>query len=120
MSDAAAPGRPLRLSVLLVAIVALNAAGLVKGIAGRDALMREIPQLTPALHAVWVTAPVLAILGAIGLWRLRRAGLYLIGLGWLAAVIVDLRLGATYHAILATGLMWLVVIYVRQVREALR
>ncbi|MEO5617362.1 MAG: hypothetical protein ABIS67_06295 [Candidatus Eisenbacteria bacterium] len=112
--------RPLQLPILLAVILVLNVLGLIKGWTGRDQLMREIPQLTPALFAVWLAAPPLAIAGAVGLWNLRRWGLYLTGLGWLLAVIVDLIVGATNHAFLATGIMWLVVLFLRPVRTALR
>jgi len=116
----ATPSRPAALSVLLAVILVMNVLGLVKGVMDREHLMREIPRLTPALFALWVTAPPLAIAGALGLWNLRRWGLYLIGLGWAVAVIVDLIVGATQHAFLATGIMWLVVLFVRPVRGALR
>lgn len=112
--------RPPQLSVLLAVIAASQALAMFKGLADRAQLLREIPQLTPTLFAVWMAAAALAIAGALGLWRLRRWGLYLIGLSWALAVIVDLAVGATNHAFLVTGMMWLVVLFVRPVRAALK
>lgn len=117
---AAAPRRPLQLSILLAVIVAMNILGGIKGLTTRDELFRLIPGLTPTLFAVWSSTPPIAIAGAIGLWNLRRWGLYLLGLGWTVAVVVDVIIGATNHAFLATGIMWLVVLFVRPVRGALR
>lgn len=112
--------RPPQLSILLAVIFALNVLGMIKGLTGREQLMRDIPRLTPALFSVWLLAPPLAIAGALGLWKLRRWGLYLLGLGWVVAVVVDVIVGATNHAFLATGIMWLVVLFVRPVRAALK
>jgi len=119
-TDPARPARPLGLTILLGVILVTNTLGLSRGIAAREALLSEIPRLTPTLWALWLAAAVLAIAGALGLWNLRRWGLYLVGLGWAVAVVVDLMVGATQHAFLATGVMWLVVLFVRPVRGALR
>lgn len=121
--DAAAaevPARPLRLSILLAVIGLMNLAGLARGLTGRAQLLAEIPQLSPTLFSVWLAAALLAIAGAIGLWNLRRWGLYLLGLSWAVAVVVDVIIGATNHAFLATGIMWLLVLFVRPVRSALK
>lgn len=121
--DAAAaevPARPLRLSILLAVIGLMNLAGLARGLTGRAQLLAEIPQLSPTLFSVWLAAPLLAIAGAIGLWNLRRWGLYLLALSWAVAVVVDVIIGATNHAFLATGIMWLLVLFVRPVRSALK
>jgi hypothetical protein len=112
--------RPMRLSILLAVIFVMNVLGGIKGLTSREELFRLIPGLSPTLFAVWAATPVLAIAGAIGLWNLRRWGLYLIGLSWAVAVTVDLIIGATNHAFLATGIMWLVVLFVRPVRAALK
>lgn len=119
-----APGsparRPIQLTILLAVLLLMNAAGLVRGLTAREQILQEIPRLTPALFTLWLAAPPLTILGILGLWNLRRWGLYLIGLGWVLAIVVDMLVGATNHAILATGLMWLVVLFVRPVRGELR
>ena len=115
-----APPRPLVLSILLALIVAMNLLSEIKGWTTRDELFRLIPRFTPGLFALWASAPPLAIAGAIGLWFFRRWGLYLLGIWWALAVIVNLIIGATNHAFLATGVMWLVVMFTRPVRGALR
>jgi len=112
--------RPLPLTILLAVLLLMNVAGLGRGLTAREQILQEIPRLTPTLFALWLAAPPLTILGILGLWNLRRWGLYLIGLGWVIAVVVDTLVGATPHAILATGLMWLVVLFVRPVRSELR
>ena len=116
----AVPLRPLPLAVLLALIVAMNALGALKGWTLREELMRTIPKLTPAMFGLWALAPPIAIAGAVGLWCLRRWGLYLLGISWALAVIVDVVIGATNHAFLATGVMWLVVMFSRPIRGALR
>ena len=117
---AAATGRPLQLSILLLVLLAMNAFGFAKGLATRDQLLREIPSLTPTMFTVWLASSLVAIAGVFGLWNLRRWGLYLIGLSWATVVVLDLMVGATWHVLLATGVMWLVVLFVRPVRAALK
>ena len=116
----AASQRPLPLSILLALIVGLNALGEIKGWTQRDELMRAIPKLTASLFGLWASAPPIAIAGAAGLWFFRRWGLYLLGISWALAVAVDVIIGATNHAFLATGVMWLVVLFSRPIRSALR
>jgi len=118
---AATPARrPLQLTILLAVLLLMNVAGLVRGLTARAQILQEIPRLTPTLFSLWLAAPPLTILGILGLWNLRRWGLYLIGFGWVLAIVVDMLVGATNQAILATGLMWLVVLFVRPVRGELR
>jgi len=119
-SPAPDSARPIPLSILLAVVFALNALGLLRGLATRDVVMHEIPKFTPLLFGLWTGAQAAAVLGAIGLWLLRRWGLYLLAASWAVATFVDVRLGATGHAILVTGMFWLVVLFVRPVRAALR
>ena len=118
--SAAATPRPLPLSILLVLIVAMNVIGELKGWTQRGELMRAIPKLTTTLFGLWASAPPIAIAGAAGLWFFRRWGLYLLGISWALAVVVDVIIGARDHAFLATGVMWLVVLFTRSIRSALR
>lgn len=119
-SPAPTTARPLTLSILLIVVFVLNALGLARGLATRDVVMHEIPKFTPLLFGLWTGAQAAAVLGAIGLWLLRRGGLYLLAASWAVSTFVDVRLGATAHAILVTGMFWLVVLFVRPVRAALR
>ena len=119
-SAPASQGRPLQLSILLIVLLVMNAFGFAKGVATRDQLLKEIPGLTPTMFTVWLAGSLVAIAGVLGLWSLRRWGLYLIGLAWATTVVLDLMIGATWHVLLATGLMWLVVLFVRPVRAALK
>ena len=113
-------GRPLNLSILLIVIVLLNALGVVRGLGRRDELMAAIPKFTPLLFGLWTAAQAIAVAGGVGLWLQFRWGLYLLGLSWALTAFADIRLGATGHAIIVTGVFWLVVLFVRPVRAALR
>jgi hypothetical protein len=114
------PARSPMLTIVLLVVFAVNALGLIRGLATRDVVMHEIPRFTPALFALWTASQAAAVLGAIGLWLRFRLGLYLLAVAWALAAFVDVRLGATGHAILVTGGFWLVVLFVRPVRAALR
>ena len=112
--------RPLPLTVLLAVVFAINVLGLMRGFATRDTMLHEIPKFTPALFGLWTAGQAANCVGAIGLWFLRRWGLYLLALAWALSAFVDVRLAATGQAIVVTGVFWLVVLFVRPVRAALK
>lgn len=112
--------RPVALTVLLLVVFAVNALGLMRGIANRDALVQAIPGFTPPLFATWTVAQAAAVLGAVVLWLRFRAGLWLLALAWACTVFVDVRLGATGHSVIATGVFGLVLVFVRPWRPSLR
>jgi hypothetical protein len=112
--------RPLGLTVLLVALVALNVAAGLQGLDRRANLFGYYPRLTPTLYAAWIAGPLLTILGCLGLWLLRRWGLWVATGAWALVMAVDLWAGITFHALVSTAAMWLVIIMVRPVRHALK
>jgi len=116
----AAPARPPALSILLLVFMVANAAQLAAGLLRRRQMFLDIPRLTPLAYAAWLAGPVAGIAGAIGLWAFRRWGLIAIALGWAMVAAVDLWLGATPHAIIATGMVWLIILFSRSIRGALR
>ncbi len=117
---AAASTRPIPLTVLLLVVFAVNALGLLRGLATHDVLVREIPGFTPPIFATWTAAQAAAVLGAIALWSRFRAGLWLLALAWALTAFVDMRLGATGHAVLVTAVFGLVLMFVRPWRPMLR
>jgi|SRR5215831_292399 len=119
-APAARPQRPFPLAILLAVYVASNLASGIAGLLSRERMFQEIPKLTPALYYAWLIAPPVGIAGAIGLWFLRRWGLIAIAASWLIVAVVDFRLGATAHGIIATGIMWLIFLFSRPIRAALR
>jgi hypothetical protein len=112
--------RPLTLTVLLLAVAAFNVYTARRGMALRAELLAAYPRLNPALFGVWLLAPAVTIAGCAGLWFMRRWGLWLVTAAWAMAMAVDLWAGITFHALIATAAMWLVVIAVRPVRHGLR
>jgi hypothetical protein len=112
--------RPLTLTLLLGLFVASNVAGEVAGALNRDRMFREIPRLTPFLYVAWLAAPPIGIAGAVGLWFFRRWGLITIAVSWVIVAMVDFWVGATAHAIIATGIMWLIFLFSRPIRGSLR
>jgi hypothetical protein len=112
--------RPVTLTILLLVVFAVNALGLMRGIAAHDRLVQEIPGFTPPIFATWTAAQAAAVIGAIGLWLRFRFGLWMLALAWVCTAVVDVRLGATGHSIIATGVFGLVLLFVRPWRPALR
>ena len=118
--DADGAERPLPLAILLALFVVSNVAGEIAGLLNREMMFREIPKLTPFLYGAWLTAPPVGIAGAIGLWFFRRWGLITIVISWVIVAGVDVCVGATAHGIIATGILWLIVLFSRPMRAALR
>lgn len=112
--------RPVTLTVLLLVLFAVNALGLMRGITGHDRLVHEIPGFTPAIFSTWTAAQAAAVVGAVALWLRFRLGLWLLALAWACTAFVDMRLGATPHAIVATAVFGLVLLFVRPWRPSLR
>jgi hypothetical protein len=112
--------RPVTLTVLLLVVFAVNALGLMRGIAAHDVVVHEIPGFTPPIFALWTAAQAAAAVGAIALWLRFRLGLWLLALSWACSAFVDVRLNATGHAILVTAVFGLVLLFVRPWRPALR
>jgi len=112
--------RPLALTLLLVLYVASSLASEVAGALNRERMFREIPRLTPLLYGVWLAAPPIGIAGVIGLWFFRRWGMITIAVSWVMVAVVDFWVGATAHAIIATGILWLIFLFSRPIRAALR
>ena len=112
--------RPVPLAILLLVVFAVNALGLLRGVATHDVLVHEIPGFTPPIFATWTGAQALAVAGAVALWVRFRFGLWLLALAWACTAFVDTRLGATGHAVLATAVFGLVLVFVRPWRAALR
>jgi asparagine N-glycosylation enzyme membrane subunit Stt3 len=118
--EAAIGPRPVPLAILLVLFVVSNVAGEIAGLLNREMMFREIPKLTTFLYGAWLAAPPIGIAGAIGLWFFRRWGLITIVISWAIVAVVDIWVGATAHAIIATGILWLIVLFSRPMRAALR
>ena len=112
--------RPAPLTILLVVFVLANAAQLLSSLLRREQMFRDIPRVTPLIYGAWLVAPAIGIAGALGLWFFRRWGLFAIVLGWLIVAAVDVWLGATANGIIATGMTWLIVLFCRPIRAALR
>lgn len=112
--------RPIPLTILLLVIFAVNALGFMRGIAAHDTLAHEIPGFTPTISGVWTAAQAFAAVGAIALWLRFRVGLWLLALAWACTAFVDMRLGATGHAVIVTAVFGLVLVFVRPWRPALR
>lgn len=112
--------RPIPLTVLLLVVFAVNALGILRGVATHDVLVHEIPGFTPPIFATWTAAQALAVVGAVALWLRFGFGLWLLALAWACTAFVDMRLGATGHAVLATAVFGLALVFVRPWRAALR
>ena len=112
--------RPVTLTILLLVVFAVNALGLMRGIAAHDRLVQEIPGFTPPIFGTWTAGEAVAVIGAVGLWLRFRFGLWLLALAWALTVFVDMRLGATGHAVIVTGVFGLALVFVRPWRPALR
>jgi hypothetical protein len=112
--------RPLALTVLLLVIAAFSVYTARRGMTLRAEMLAAYPRLNSVLFDVWLASPAVTIAGCAGLWFLRRWGLWLVTAAWAMVMVVDLWAGITFHALVATAAMWLIVIAVRPVRHALR
>jgi hypothetical protein len=124
-SDATLPGttatrRPWPLAALLTLLAIVSAIGLWQGVNRRAELSASFPKLSPLVYDAWLAGPALTIVGCVGLWFLRRWGLWAVLLAWAIVIVADVAAGATSHALFATAATWLVIIAVRPVRHALR
>ncbi|HJY64631.1 MAG TPA: hypothetical protein VJ455_10785 [Ignavibacteria bacterium] len=120
MSIKPSASRMIALQIVLTLTIISNIIGAANAIRNFDAFLLANPKLNNVLGYVYVMSALIAVIGAYYLWSLKKSGLYVITIAFIAVIGLDLYAGiSTQHILAASALFVLILIVLIPVRKYL-
>ena len=103
--------RQIALQIVLTLTIISNIIGAASAIRNFDSFLLAYPKLNVALAYIYILSALIVVIGAYYLWKLRKNGLYVICIAFIAVIGLDLYAGIpAQQLITAAGLLVLIVI----------
>src|SRR3989304_5680082 len=95
--------RMIALQIVLTLTIISNIIGAANAIKNFDAFLLAYPKLNNVLGYMYVMCALFAVIGAYYLWKLKKAGLYVIAISLITVIGLDLYAGIPMQHILAAS-----------------
>ena len=103
--------RAVALQIVLTLTIISNIFGAANAIRNFDSFLLTYPKLNTALGYIYILSALIAVIGSYYLWKLKKSGLYVICIAFIAVIGLDLYAGIpTQHLITASALLVLIFI----------
>jgi len=113
-------GRIIALQIVLTLTIIANIFGAANAIRNFDLFLALNPKLNNALGYVYIMCSLIAVIGSYYLWKLKKAGLYVICIAFITVIGLDLYANMPMQHILSSAaLLILIVIVLVPVRKYL-